>query len=1127
MARVYVSSTYLDLKECREKVRLVLRRMGHEDMAMEYYVAEDQRPVEKCLSDVTECDLYVGIFAWRYGYVPSEANPDNLSITEMEYRQAQKMGKQALIFLLSEDAPWPARVIDKDRTHIERMRDELSLKHMVGPTFMSADDLGRLVAEAMHKWDNEYSHSSHSISVSTFDWSTYYSAMLKRYPRLDLDALTPPQREEYLQLQLTSIFVEQNVREDLPPIELPKEVWEKLQHDEEIHDEDLPVGLTLDELLLARESYYEAPLIPVLKALTNPKNKYSILLGDPGSGKSTLARYILVSLISDPKDKKLQRALSNYLPLLIELRNYAVFRAEGKCDTFLEFISYMSKTEGWGLNINTLQCYLETGGQAVVLFDGLDEIFDPEEREHITRQIVGFASFYPNAQLIVTSRMIGYRRKILLDASFTHFTLQDFQEEQIADFVDKWYSLVLFERPDEAKIRGERIMRSLKESSSMRQLTGNPMLLTIMAIIGKNQELPRERWKLYDHAASVLIQHWDINKHLKDKHLDADFIGEDEKKELLRRLAYKMQGGEDGLRGNYIHREQLQTEFENYLKERYSQTPDRAVIVARAMIDQFRERNFILSLYGAGLYGFVHRAFLEYFCATAVVSRFEKTQEMTLEQLTHAIYGVHWNDQNWHEVLRLICGMIDVRFASEIINFLINDAYPKKYRSLINEQPWDIALAIQCLSEIRNLSIVSTYAEQLLKKVCLLFDQYAIAISGGIIPYELPAFLQNQIIRPAEEIGPNWPNRRILAGWLLKHNSFKHTDFFAKATGKFIGLIGQQDEVIHCVILNLVKHPEEKHRLLVPYSLATGWRDDPKTLPILIKLTTADVSPIVRFAALKVLITHFSDHYQLLTIVYDRLAHDKSIEVRSEAAAAIDKHFISDPQTLPFLREQAFNDEKAKGCQTALGLLVKHFNDDVQTIRLLCERAVDSRYRSDKIRQQATTALLGSLRDSVQVRSILFSYVTGGSNPTTCSTAFSLLKQFAPDYLYALPQLTDLAINVQDSSVRRLVVDALITKYPDDEQVLQVFFDLINNEKDTSIILRIIRALGRYFTSNAQVWSLIRDYAINSEFPKVRYVAVKTLIEYYPHDQRMLSLLRDYVVNDEDENVRSLLPRNW
>ncbi|HWQ48054.1 MAG TPA: DUF4062 domain-containing protein [Methanosarcina sp.] len=43
MARVFVSPTFKDLEEYRKKVSLLLRQMGHEDVAMEYFVAEDYR----------------------------------------------------------------------------------------------------------------------------------------------------------------------------------------------------------------------------------------------------------------------------------------------------------------------------------------------------------------------------------------------------------------------------------------------------------------------------------------------------------------------------------------------------------------------------------------------------------------------------------------------------------------------------------------------------------------------------------------------------------------------------------------------------------------------------------------------------------------------------------------------------------------------------------------------------------------------------------------------------------------------------------------------------------------------------------------------------------------------------
>lgn len=54
MARIFVSSTFKDLEECWKKVSLVLRQMGHEDMAMEYFVAEDKRPVPYIYKKIIE-----------------------------------------------------------------------------------------------------------------------------------------------------------------------------------------------------------------------------------------------------------------------------------------------------------------------------------------------------------------------------------------------------------------------------------------------------------------------------------------------------------------------------------------------------------------------------------------------------------------------------------------------------------------------------------------------------------------------------------------------------------------------------------------------------------------------------------------------------------------------------------------------------------------------------------------------------------------------------------------------------------------------------------------------------------------------------------------------------------------
>ncbi len=903
MAKIYVSSTYLDLQDYRTQVERVIRRMGHEDVAMEYYVAEDQRPVDRCLSDVAACDLYIGIFAWRYGWIPKKNNRKKLSITEMEYRQAQKTGKPCLIFLLDGKAPWPPDFIDDDKTQIKRLRNELGEKHSTGPGFKSVDELGRLVAEAIHKWEKEHGYIPIASSIPEYNLDAYYQALRKRYQTLALEGLTPPQKEEYLQIHLRSVFVEQNVRESPPPVELPKEVWEKLQRDRDVHPEDLPSGITFDDVRRAREIYFEKQPRPVLEVLTDARHQQAIILGDPGSGKSTLARYIMLSLI-DPStalgagpstqlkagpadDEKLRDKFNGYLPLLIELRTYTGACLEGNCGTFLEFLEYLGKTEGWHLTQAALHHHLKNDGRAVVIFDGLDEIFDPEKREQITRQIVGFANDYSKPRIIVTSRILGYRQKILTDAGFTHFTLQDLDEKQVETFVNHWYDLALSDRPDEAKERQERILKSFKESASIRQLAGNPMLLTIMAIIGKHQELPRERWKLYDHAASVLIQHWDVNKHLRDQRVEADFIGEDDKKELLRRLAFKMQGAEGGLAGNYIHRDQLQNEFESYLIERYSQATDRAKVIAEMMIQQFRERNFILSLYGANLYGFVHRAFLEYFCASAFVWKFEKTKELTIEQLKTDIYGKHWEDQSWHDVLRLICGMIDAKWAEKIIDYLFNMSYqePTNLDNFISDEEIEIVIRRAYNQSSNQPMLPGSHRKVSLSAACL---------------GEMNNILTIEKLANNFSMHVNWKVRYDIMTVLVER--FRYNSRTLEILNEY-------------AINDLCEYIREA----AVSAKAEYLQNDMQTLPILLDRAINDICDSVRRAAVWALAERYRDDAHTLPLLHDRAVNDTSPNpsdkdyvinsyIRYVAISTIAKHWPSHSDTLPLLKDRAKND---------------------------------------------------------------------------------------------------------------------------------------------------------------------------------------------------------------------------
>lgn len=154
MARIYISSTYSDLAEARETVYRALHKMRHHVVAMEDYVATDQRPVDRCLSDVAICDVYLGIFAWRYGYTPPG---QERSITELELREAVRTRKPCLLFLLHEDAPWPSKYIDQDRSRINSLRDELCRDWTVS-FFRTSEELASIVSISVANQDSLTQH---------------------------------------------------------------------------------------------------------------------------------------------------------------------------------------------------------------------------------------------------------------------------------------------------------------------------------------------------------------------------------------------------------------------------------------------------------------------------------------------------------------------------------------------------------------------------------------------------------------------------------------------------------------------------------------------------------------------------------------------------------------------------------------------------------------------------------------------------------------------------------------------------------------------------------------------------------------------------------------------------------
>jgi hypothetical protein len=171
--RIFVSSSFQDLQDYRLAAIRVLRQLGHEVVAMEDFVAGSELPLKQMLDKVERCELYVGLFAWRYGFVPKkgaasgddpsdpkvpEATYGSTSITHYEYLHAKAKKIDRLAFLLDERVPWPPHLIDgfstldpaapKDATAIRALRTELQLSAVVS-YFSNPNDLEARVSAAV------------------------------------------------------------------------------------------------------------------------------------------------------------------------------------------------------------------------------------------------------------------------------------------------------------------------------------------------------------------------------------------------------------------------------------------------------------------------------------------------------------------------------------------------------------------------------------------------------------------------------------------------------------------------------------------------------------------------------------------------------------------------------------------------------------------------------------------------------------------------------------------------------------------------------------------------------------------------------------------------------------------
>lgn len=304
----------------------------------------------------------------------------------------------------------------------------------------------------------------------------------------------------------------------------------------------------------------------------------SVLLGDPGGGKST-AVSVLINHMAENDGR---------VPLLVVLREYA--REDPPAESVVSYLERRLETHYQCVPPEGLIERLLLSGNAIVFFDGLDELVDTRRRREVSQRVENFCVQYPLTPVAVTSRRIGYEQAQLDPSQFIVSQLAEFSGDQVEEYATKWFTQ---ERRLGDQEPAEWAEAFIAESIAIPDLRSNPLMLALLCILYRGEgSLPRNRPAVYERCATLLFETWDASRSI-----NVDLRARTLIEPVLRHLAHWLL-----VRGEatpVVTEEQLVSETASYLHERRYEDVDEAVRAAREFVEFCKGRAWVFSEVGS------------------------------------------------------------------------------------------------------------------------------------------------------------------------------------------------------------------------------------------------------------------------------------------------------------------------------------------------------------------------------------------------------------------------------------------------------------------------------------------------------------------------------------------------
>lgn len=463
------------------------------------------------------------------------------------------------------------------------------------------------------------------------------------------------------------------------------------------------------------------------------KNSRSVILGDPGSGKTTILRFLIVLFATQytPIFERFQNNLvidrenniygTQRLPIYFRAGNYADSLTNNRNLSVRSFI--IDDISGITGNQKSIHVLLENAidsGDALILIDGLDEVVETSGRAEVCRRIEQFvASCNPDNRFVITSRISGYRAVPLI-GNFSHFTVNELDDTQIQSFLSKWYPLL--ERLQQPNIslneislisrrRINAMLDALKSNSGIRRLATNPLMLTILILVFREEEnITLRRYHIYEKAVNILLRDWQTAKGLSQ----ITVIKPNEVIYILAPLAYWIQNNKPS---RIATSREIKKILGETIREILHGNVDEFSLSDKA--EDFFSRSIdtgVLVEFSPDKYGFVHLTFQEY-----LVANYLHQQQNNLHQL---VYNYKHNP-SWQESILLLISYFS-KEDKDIVVSIIKRAIlckdfseekaflPSTYEELLHR---DIMFAVRAICEC-------TFEKEFYEVLAEFFDWY-------------------------------------------------------------------------------------------------------------------------------------------------------------------------------------------------------------------------------------------------------------------------------------------------------------------------------------------------------------------------------------------------------------------